>query len=122
MNHFLKPGMLAFGAIAGVMVVTNPSKESYVDYFVTKMPDQVCALSSTGNSNHSNWTGATATELCKGAIGIGSYVLRDKIEGFVKQETKPQNLVLFSFYTTRLPGKTIKTVGVFGNFVTVSSK
>jgi Domain of unknown function (DUF4359) len=29
-----------------------------------------------------------------------------------------QNLLVFSIYTTEIPGKTFTTVGVFGNFLT----
>lgn len=101
-NHWGKSG-IALLAIGVVMIFTNPNREEYNNY----------ASETIVNKLQQDCQG----ELCKivkPVLPIGKPVFK----GIIDSTTKQKNLVICSLYTTELPGKTIKTIGVFGNFIT----
>ncbi|MEE3718418.1 DUF4359 domain-containing protein [Tumidithrix elongata RA019] len=106
------------GAIALVMVFTNPNKEKYIDYASVKMAtdiqNQLCKP--TENKNPKDLLGNIknlAADLCK--LGIDSQDAL--VKKLITPRTQQQNMVIFSIYTTEVPGRTYKTLAIFGNFI-----
>ena len=92
--------------VAGVMVFSNPSTESYVNYATEQ-------FSETGkNSFCSGEMPVAAQQSCKFVLSQGKGVVKSLVENSTKQE----NFVLFSLYTTDLPNRKMTTLGAFGNF------
>jgi Domain of unknown function (DUF4359) len=104
-NHWGKGG-IALLTMGVVMIFTNPNREAYNHYASETLVGQL----------QKDCQG----ELCSvinPLLSMGKPVLR----GIIDSTTKQQNLVICSLYTTELPGKTVKTLGLFGNFITFQS-
>ncbi|MBW4518404.1 MAG: DUF4359 domain-containing protein [Scytolyngbya sp. HA4215-MV1] len=113
--------LLAFGVITSSMVVTNPSEEVYVNYFVAEMPNAVCKEVNFADATPPNQAQDIGMSLCRGAFGIGNTLFRQQLREKVKQETKHHNFGVYSIYSTQLSGRSIKTIGAFGNFLTFTN-
>jgi hypothetical protein len=116
-------GAIVIAGVVGTMAVTNPGKKAYVEFaadqFAPAIQDMYCQgikLPEWANSIGKMTKGA-----CKTAIATGSTVLgRDHKVEFINSSTRRQNLFLLSVYTMEMPGKTFKTIGVFGHFIPFS--
>lgn len=103
MNNLLKVGVF-LGAIAGILAITNPSKEAYSEYLAWQIKDNYCQ-----NSPISNMTKvgcATIAPLPPGAM-------KPIIEGYTRQK----NYVVFSIYSTDAWGMKNSFIGIGGNFL-----
>jgi len=98
--------LIGAAAIAGVMAITNPSKERYIDYATEQFAEK------GKNSLCSSDMPLAAQQSCKFVISQGKSVIKPYIEN----STKQQNFILFSIYATELPNKKLNTIAVFGNF------
>jgi hypothetical protein len=88
-------GILFVVLIIILMAVTNPSKNAYDEWAKSQ-------LSST-----------TDNSLAKGVIElIGAPI--------IDQATTKSNYILFSLFQTSYQGNTIKTIGLFNNFILIS--
>jgi hypothetical protein len=91
-------GLLAIFIVAIIfvlMAVTNPSKNAYDDWAKAQLSSE------TNNS------------LAKGVIElIGAPI--------IDQATTKSNYILFSLFQTSYQGNTIKTIGLFNNFILIS--
>ena len=118
-----KFGLIAFGAVAASMFFTNPSQSDYVDYAAEQLM-QTARKDLCTNSNQPINSDVIVSfnfslgEVCSTIIGASDFVGRGLLKGAIQTTTNRQNLGLFSIYTTQFPGKTYKTIGVLGNFVT----
>jgi hypothetical protein len=93
--------------IAGVMAVSNPSKERYIDY-ATEQFSESGKTSICGGD-----VPIAAQQSCKFLISQGKGVIKKLVEN----STKQQNFVVFSLYETDMPNKKYSTIAVFGNFI-----
>ena len=110
----------------GVLAATNPSTDFYAEYLtseaVTQSPNILCSQLNSFRSLDSAPLVDPLISLCKGLSNFGvAFLLKDDIKQFVKQQTVRQNYIVCSLYTTRIPGRTIRTIGILNNFLPYSS-
>jgi hypothetical protein len=121
MKNKLVPVVIGLGAIALTMVLTNPKKDKYLDYASVKLGEEIQNLvcKSPENKNPKDILGNLTNlvaDLCK--IGIDSQ--DSLVKKLIEPKTQQQNMIIFSIYTTEIPGRTYKTLAVFGNFISLS--
>ena len=109
------------GLFVGVtaMMVTNPGKSAYVNYASELLPkklQQECSKLED-DINVSDMLTLPTQDLCKSFVGSVDLVGRGAVKLIVNGATERQNFGLFSIYTTQLPGRTFKTVGIGRHFV-----
>ncbi len=94
--------------VVGVMAVTNPSRERYIDYAIEQFAEtgknSICAGDNIP---------IAAQQSCKFVLSQGKGVIKPLIEN----STKQQNFVIFSLYETDMPNKKYSTIAAFGNFI-----
>jgi hypothetical protein len=110
--------LVGAGAIAAVMGFTNPQKEKYLDYASTKLADE--AKEAVCKPQNSPDVLKKLNDLVSDACKSGIDKHRDLTKGAIESVTSQENMVIFSIYTTDLPNKKYKTLGVLGNFFTFS--
>ena len=93
--------------VAGVMAVTNPSKERYIEYATEQFSESGKTSICAGDNMP-----IAAQQSCKFVISQGKGV----IKSVVTNSTKQQNFALFSIYETDMPNQKITTIAAFGNF------
>ncbi len=131
MNMLLKSkvglGAITLAIIASAMAITNPNREEYVNYASAHLIDEV--KNSLCQSPEVQTDSDTLREIaqdvalgisgfCKGAVTAGGIVGLNPVKNIIDSRTTRQNWLIVSIYTTNVPGKTFKTVGVFDNFFT----
>ncbi|MCL1490715.1 MAG: DUF4359 domain-containing protein [Pseudanabaena sp. Salubria-1] len=93
--------------VVGVMAVSNPSKERYIEYATEQ-------FSETGKTSICTADlPVAAQQSCKFLISQGKGVIKTLVEN----STKQQNFVVFSLYATEMPNRKITTIAAFGNFI-----
>jgi Domain of unknown function (DUF4359) len=114
-------GLAIIGGLGVVMALTNPDRAAYEVYATQRLADyikdEVC-------SQAPNLFGIVLQRNCGDLIDSSSPV----IQRLVANNTKRQNLILFSIYTTDLsvggviPAYRFQTVGAIQNFFTYSAQ
>lgn len=114
-------GLAAIGGLGIVMALTNPDRASYETYAAKRLTayikDEVCTQAP-------NIFGIVLQRNCSDLVDSGSPV----IQRLVARNTKRQNLILFSIYTTdiaissAIPSYHFQTVGAIQNFFTYSAE
>jgi len=118
----VKPAVVGITAlvIAGFMAVTNPGKEAYVDYavarFATDFQNAICTGPTLPKSLQQ--IGVLTKSLCQLSVKAGYVWQHNLVKEVVNSTTRRQNLIVFSIYTTEIPGQTFQTLALFGNFLT----
>jgi hypothetical protein len=99
--------LIGAAVVIGVMSVTNPSQERYIEYATEQFSEtgktSICAGDNIPIS---------AQQPCKFVIAQGKGV----IKAVVQNSTKQKNFVVFSLYETDLPNKKVTTIAALGNF------
>jgi hypothetical protein len=98
--------LIGAAVIAGVMAVSNPSKERYIDYATDQFAEVGKSSFCTADMP------SLAQQSCKFLISQGRRAIKPYIEGATRQ----QNFILFSIYETEMPNKKLHTIAAFGNF------
>jgi hypothetical protein len=115
MNKLIVP----LGVLAG-LAFTNPSTQLYTDYLthyaVTEIPEVFCKELKSQNLLK-QFPESAVLMACEQALDLGGFLIRDQIETFLNKETKRQNFVIVSVYTTRFPSRTVRAIGVLNNFI-----
>ncbi len=93
--------------VVGVMAVSNPSKERYIEYATEQFSETGKTSICTGDLP------IAAQQSCKFVISQG----KGAIKLLVGNSTKQQNFVVFSLYETDMPNKKYTTIAAFGNFI-----
>lgn len=93
--------------VFGVMAVSNPSKERYIDYATEQFSETGKTSICAGDMP------IAAQQSCKFVISQGKGVIKSVVEN----STKHQNFVMFSLYETDMPNKKYTTIAAFGNFI-----
>ena len=99
--------LIGAAVVVGVMAVSNPSKERYIEYATEQFSESGKTSICAGDN-----IPIAAQQSCKFVISQGKGV----IKGLVENSTKQQNFVVFSLYETDMPNKKITTIAAFGNF------
>jgi hypothetical protein len=104
----MKLQAILIGAVVviGVMAVSNPSKERYIEYATEQFSETGKTSICTGDLP------VAAQQSCKFLISQGKGVIKTLVEN----STKQQNFVVFSLYETEMPNRKITTIAAFGNF------
>lgn len=113
-------GAIAIAGVVGTMAVTNPGKKTYVEFATDQLSPAIQDMYCQGIKlpEWANPLGKVTQSTCKTAIATGSTVVgRDRKLEFINGVTRRKNLFLFSIYTTEVPGKTFRMIGVFGHFI-----
>ncbi|MFM7885986.1 MAG: DUF4359 domain-containing protein [Pseudanabaena sp.] len=105
----IKAVLISVAVVVGAMAVTNPNKNSYVEYAADE-------VTRTGKNTFCNDVPITAQQQCKIAIALLSSRGKPLIKQFIDGSTNQQNFVLFSLYTTDFPNRKLTTIAAFGNF------
>jgi hypothetical protein len=107
--------------IVGVLFMTNPAPDLYAEAIASEMlsqaPDAVCSQLEALRTEQTTSLIEPLVTICKSTGGYGAFLLHSKVKDFVKSQTTRQNLIVCSVYTTNLPGKTVKAIGILNNFV-----
>ncbi|MGF1522397.1 MAG: DUF4359 domain-containing protein [Leptolyngbyaceae cyanobacterium] len=111
-------GGLLIGLIA--MMVTNPGKPAYTNYASERLPEEL--KQGCSELKEDIWVGSVfklpTGDLCKSLVGGADLVGRSAIKLIIERSTERQNFGIFSIYTTTVPGRTVKTVGIGRRFIT----
>jgi hypothetical protein len=103
----LQAVLIGVVVVAGVMAVTNPSKDRYIEY-ATEQFSETGKTSICAGDN----IPIAAQQSCKFVISQGKGVIKSLVEN----STKQQNYLLFSLCETDIPNKKVTTIAAFGNF------
>jgi hypothetical protein len=106
--------------IAGIMAVSNPDRQDYIDYsssrFVQEIPQSICQ-----GDRHEQDLGQLSqnlVNLCSSGLGWALTFNQQTVTSIVDSNTRRYNFLLFSIYTTKIPDYNFKTIGILGNFIT----
>jgi hypothetical protein len=108
----LKSILIGLAILGGVMAVTNPSKESYIEYASDTLSETGKELICSLDLPIPNYK-----QTCEFTVPMGKPIVRKLIEPMVSSLTRrPQNFVLFTIFVTEFPNRKITTIGAFNNF------
>lgn len=109
-------GGLLLGTTA--MMATNPGKSAYVDYASERLAHETQQMCNDfdGSIHLGPILKLPTEDLCRSFVGSSDFVGRGAVKLVIDKSTQRRNLGIVSIYTTELPGRTFKTVGVGRNF------
>jgi hypothetical protein len=119
--------MVASGAFISLiaLLATNPGKPAYINYAAEKLPRELKKeCSELRNDIHLRSIAAgpsislPSQDLCHSFVTGADLVGRGATKLILDTSTKRKNLGIFSIYTTKLPGRTVKALGIGRNFFT----
>ncbi|MCX7594183.1 MAG: DUF4359 domain-containing protein [Fischerella sp.] len=115
--------LIAIAGVASVMSFTNPNNNAYVDYAANQLTSEIQNAVCRGPQlPQGRWwedvSKLTATT-CKSGLTTGLALQSSKIKDIIALSTERQNFFIFSIYTTKVPGYNFRTIGAFGNFLTI---
>ena len=116
---------LLFGAISiatvGLAFVTNPGRPAYLNYAASQFDDRFGSLcQGLELPGFLEQFQDSAQQACEG-LREGSDDL-ELVETAIDSVTDRQNYGVFSIYETKAPQGSIKTIGAFGQFVSLPGK
>lgn len=102
MNNLLKLGVF-LGAIAGILALSNPTKEAHAENLVWQIKDNYCQQTQLSD-----------------VAQAGCYTIAplppSAIEPVIISYTRRHNYLLFSIYTTDIWGMKNRAIGLGGQF------
>lgn len=112
-------GIAGLGALAAVLIATNPSQDRYNQFATETLQNEVSSSFCQANELDS-WLGDLGRalgDICETAVDQGRLVGQDDLENFIEDNTQRQNFWVFSLYTTEIPAVQVKTLGIFNRFI-----
>jgi hypothetical protein len=109
-------GGIAVAGIGVVLALTNPSPITYHRYAAKTVSLFVMRDLCEGRSQPPKILEAYTTEGCQAIASQGE----NAILSFIENNTDYQNFILFSLYTTELPVRSLRVLGIFNKFFIVS--
>ncbi|MEO0535295.1 MAG: DUF4359 domain-containing protein [Cyanobacteria bacterium P01_A01_bin.123] len=112
---------IAGGVLIGTtaLIVTNPGKSAYVDYASERLLKEL--KQDCNEFEDDIEVGDVLTlptrDLCRSFVGSADFIGRGAVKLVIDTSTERQNFGVFSIYTTELPGRTFKTIGIGRNFM-----
>lgn len=117
-------GIAGLGALAAVLIVTNPNQDSYNTFAADTLRNEVrssfCQAQELDNILGS--LGKALGNICEAALEEGSLIGEDDLNNFIEDNTQRQNFWLFSLYTTEIPAVQVRTLGIFNRFIPFQQK
>ncbi|NEQ52864.1 MAG: DUF4359 domain-containing protein [Leptolyngbya sp. SIO3F4] len=114
-------GMAGLGALAVVLIVTNPNQDRYNMFAAETLQNEVRS-SFCQAKELDNWLGDLGKalgDICEDAIEQGRLVGQDDLEDFIEDNTLRQNFWVCSLYTTQIPAVKVRTLGIFNRFIPI---
>lgn len=114
-------GIAGLGALAAVLIVTNPNQDRYNTFAADILQNEVRS-SFCQAKELDNWLGDLGKalgDICETAIEQGRIVGQDDLENFIEDNTQRQNFGVFSLYTTRIPAVRVRTLGILNRFIPI---
>lgn len=114
-------GIAGIGALAAVLIVTNPNQDRYNTFAAETLQDEAHSAFCQAKELD-NWLGDLGKalgDICETAIEQGRIINQDDLEAFIEDNTYRQNFWVFSFYTTQIPAVRVKTLGIFNRFIPI---
>jgi hypothetical protein len=109
-------GGIAVAGVGVVLALTNPSPITYHRYAAKTLSLFVMRDLCEGRSQTPKILESYTTEGCQAIASQGE----SAILSFIENNTDYQNFILFSLYTTELPVRSLRVLGIFNKFFIVS--
>ncbi|MEL6333315.1 MAG: DUF4359 domain-containing protein [Cyanobacteria bacterium J06626_26] len=114
-------GMAGVGALAAVLMATNPGQDRYNTFAAETLQNEVRSSFCQAKELDS-WLGDLGKalgDICETAIEQGSLVGEEDLKNFIEDNTQRQNFGVFSLYTTQIPAVRVRILGVFNRFIPI---
>lgn len=114
--------LFSFGFLT--LILTNPQEDDYIDYAYENLSMELkksCGFfDNTVDLKH--LLSISLEGPCLALIATSGAITRGGSELAIARMTEPpSDFHLFTLYTTRVPGREFKTIGILGQFVTVKN-
>ena len=110
-------GSVLIGAMA--MMISNPGQSAYVDYATERLSKEL--KQDCDQLEDDVHVGGVVTlptrDLCRSFIGSADFLGRGAVKLVIDGSTARKNFGIFSIYTTELPGRSFKTLGIGRQFL-----
>lgn len=117
-------GIVGLGALAVVLMATNPGQERYNTFAADTLQNEVRSSFCQAKELDS-WLGDLGKalgDICETAIEQGTLIGQDDLEDFIEDNTQRQNFGIFSLYTTKVPAVQVKTLGIINKFIPIQQQ
>ncbi|ESA35915.1 hypothetical protein N836_10320 [Leptolyngbya sp. Heron Island J] len=114
-------GVAGLGALATVLIATNPDQEQYNTFAAETLQNEARAAFCQAEELDS-WLGDLGKalgDICETAIEQGTLIGEDDLKGFIEDNTERQNFGVFSLYTTQIPSIRVRILGIFNRFIPI---
>ena len=114
-------GIAGLGALAAVLIATNPSQDRYNQFAAETLQSEVSSSFCQADELDS-WLGDLGQalgDICETAVEQGRLIGQDDLENFIEDNTQRQNFWVFSLYTTQIPAVQVKILGIFNRFIPI---
>lgn len=114
-------GIAGLGALAAVLIATNPGQEQYNTFAAETLQSEARAAFCQAEELDS-WLGDLGKaigDICETAIEQGTLIGEDDLKDFIEDNTERQNFWVFSLYTTQIPAVRVRILGIFDRFIPI---
>ncbi len=114
-------GIAGLGALAAVLIATNPGQEQYNTFAAETLQSEVRAAFCQAEELDS-WLGDLGKalgDICETTIEQGTLIGEDDLKDFIEDNTERQNFWVFSLYTTQIPAVRVRILGIFNRFIPI---
>ena len=114
-------GIAGLGALAAVLIATNPGQEQYNTFAAETLQSEVRSAFCQANELDS-WLGDFGRALgniCETAIEEGTLISEADLKDFIEDNTERQNFWVCSVYTTQIPAARVRIIGIFNRFIPI---
>ncbi|WP_157776207.1 DUF4359 domain-containing protein [Gloeomargarita lithophora] len=118
-------GILGVGAAVGLgLGLTNPSEQEFIGFAFVTLRQELCPRlpdilkEATESQEIPQFLTTYLNQSCSDILTA----IRGTTEDFLRRNTRVQNYVLFSLYTTDLFGSKYRTIGIARQFITIPEK
>lgn len=114
-------GIAGLGALAAVLIATNPGQDRYNTFAAETLQNEARSAFCKSDKLDS-WLGDLGSvlgDLCETALDDGSIISEDDLKNFIEDNTERQNFGVFSLYTTQIPAVRVRILGVFNRFIPI---
>lgn len=114
-------GVMAAGAVG--LAFTNPSEAEFIGFAFVTLRQELCPrlpdiIKSTQGQEIPQFLTTYLNQSCSDILTA----IRGPAEDFLRRNTRVQNYVLFSIYTTDLFGSKYRTIGIARQLITIPEK
>ncbi len=113
--------IVGLGALAAVLIATNPGQEQYNTFAAETLQSEARAAFCQADELDS-WLGDLGQALgniCETAIEKGTLIGEDDLKSFIEENTQRQNFLVCSLYTTQIPAVRVRILAIFNRFIPI---